>query len=136
MRVARSPARRRCCPSATTKDEVKGSIAAQASRARGLTLSSAWRNAYINSPPQPYWLAALALLPGLGLRQFALELLDAALHRRNPAVQQSDIEEGDVVGRRIQRVAVAEPRRVVHLYVLEAELLQHTRGLRGARAAL
>src|SRR5262245_27169383 len=76
------------------------------------------------------------LFPGLGFRQLPLELLDARLQARQPRSKQADVEERHVRGRRIERVAVAEPGRVVDLDVREAQLLQHASGLRRARAAL
>src|SRR5499427_2028065 len=74
--------------------------------------------------------------PRLRFREFFFELVDALLQRRQSRGEQAHIEERDIVGGRIKRVAVTEPRGVVDFHVSKAEFLQHARGFRRPRAAL
>src|SRR5262252_10055292 len=66
--------------------------------------------------------------PRLRFREFFFELVDALLQRRQSCCEQAHIEERDIVGGRIKRVAVTEPRGVVDFHVSKAEFLQHARG--------
>src|SRR5712672_2936052 len=72
--------------------------------------------------------------PDLG--KLLLEGLDPLLHRVHLPLHETDVEESHVLRGRIQPGAVAEPRGFVHPHVLEAEILEDGRGLRGADPAL
>lgn len=66
---------------------------------------------------------ARRLLPGFRFGELFFQLADAVLHSRQTRIEQADVEELHVVSRRIERVAVAEPGRIVNLDVFKAELL-------------
>src|SRR5215469_12006165 len=74
--------------------------------------------------------------PRLRFRELFFELVDALLQRRQSCCEQAHIEERDIVGGRIKRVAVTKPRGIVDFNVSKAEFLQHARGFRRPRTAL
>src|SRR5690606_33220692 len=86
--------------------------------------------------PRAGWSPASESVALARFRQLLLQRLDALLHRGDAAVERADVEVGDVLGRRIQAIAIAQPGGVVHPHVAEAELLQHAGGLARARAGL
>src|SRR5947209_1012700 len=87
-------------------------------------------------PSRPLDLSSWALFSRFRFGEFLFKLVDPVLQRRQARVDETHIEERHVVGGRIKRVAVTQPRGIVELDICKAEFLEDARRFRGSRAAL